>query len=75
MFSSSDAFQCTIWKYVIANRFDYYFVDNYHQQIAMRCTTKGRDSTCEGSLKNGWDDCEGLQRGACEYHKSTMSDR
>jgi len=30
-----------MWKYAIANKFDYYFVRNWRQRIAVRCTAQG----------------------------------
>jgi len=43
IFSSVDSFQYTIWKYGIANKFDYYFVRNCRQRIVFKCTAKGCD--------------------------------
>ena len=45
MFSLAESFRYTMWKYAIANKFDYYFVRNCRQRIAMRCTLKGVIST------------------------------
>jgi len=41
MFSSADSFRYTIWKYAIANRFDYYFVCNCRQRMAVKFTAEG----------------------------------
>ena len=40
MFSLADSFRYTIWKYAIANKFEYYFVCNCWQRIAVRCAVK-----------------------------------
>jgi len=41
MFPSTDAFRYTIWKYTIANKFDYHFIRNCRQRIAVGCTAEG----------------------------------
>ena len=41
LFSSADTFRYTIWKYAIANKFDYYFERNCLQRIVVKCTAQG----------------------------------
>ena len=40
LFASPVTFRHSIWKYAIANRFDYKFVRNCKQRIAIKCKAK-----------------------------------
>jgi len=41
VFMSTVAVRSSIWKYAIANRFEYIYVRNYRQCIAARCAAPG----------------------------------
>ena len=54
LFPSADAFRCTIWKYAIANRFEYVLERNYLQRIVVRCTAEGYPFTCALGVTGRW---------------------
>jgi len=60
MFPFAYSFRYTIWKYAIANRFDYHFIRNCWQRIAEGCTAEGWNFyiCVRGSFTNRWNDCE-----------------